>query len=99
MATGQSDFTQTHASRQAQAHAPGIRPRSPDPAEAWAERADGSGPAVGGSPGVFPGDARSGRSGRRRYAWLWDDEDIWGGDGAGRIPSVIDGDDWRAPRM
>jgi hypothetical protein len=76
MTTGQSDFTQTHAS---------------------AAGAPDAGPAADG----FPGGARTGRSHkeRHRYAWLYDDDDIWGADRVDCVPPVIDGDDWRAPRV
>lgn len=94
MATGQSDFTQTYASRKAELPGLDARPVSPGAVDAAAA---GAGPAV---PG-FPGGARTGLSDRirQRYAWLYDDEDIWGPDGADGAPTAIDGDGWRAPRM
>ena len=36
---------------------------------------------------------------RRRYAWMYEDEDIWGTDGVGCVPPSTYGDDWHAPRM
>ena len=36
---------------------------------------------------------------RRRYAWMYEDEDIWGSDVADCIPPAAHGYDWHAPRM
>jgi hypothetical protein len=36
---------------------------------------------------------------RGRYAWLYEDDDIWGGDAAGSVPPLTYGDDWHAPRL
>jgi uncharacterized protein YukE len=35
---------------------------------------------------------------RRRYAWMYEDEDVWGADGTDCVPPVIYGHDWRGPR-
>ena len=67
--------------------------------------AAGGGPAVGAQDGSrattgFPmGGAGAGQSERerRRYAWMYDDEDIWGADGVDCVPPVIYGDDWQGP--
>lgn len=97
MASGQSDFTQTYASRKAELPGLDAQPRSPGAVGAAGAGAADAGPAAAG----FTGGAQTGWSDRkrRRYAWLYDDEDIWGAEGAGGAPSVIDGDDWRAPRI
>jgi hypothetical protein len=36
---------------------------------------------------------------RRRYAWMYEDEDIWGSDVADCVPPSTYGYDWHAPRM
>jgi hypothetical protein len=97
MATRQSDFTQTYASWQAEPPGPDARLRSPGAVATSAAGGEDAGPAMAG----FPGGAQKGQSGRerRRYAWLYDDDDIWGADRIDRAPPVIDGDDWRAPRI
>jgi hypothetical protein len=97
MATGRSDFTQTYTSRPAERPGPDAQLRSPGAVDASAAGAEGAGPAVA----RFRGGAPTGRSDgeRHRYAWLYDDEDIWGADRAGCAPPVIDGHDWRAPRI
>ena len=97
MATGQSDFTHIYTSRQAGLPGLDAQPRSPGAVDAAAAGAADAGPTV---PG-FPGEALTGRSGRKRhrYAWLYDDEDIWGAEGVDDAPPVTDGDDWRAPRI
>jgi uncharacterized protein YukE len=71
----------------------------------------GTAPAGGGSaggtqdgsramPGLPMGGAGASQSERerRRYAWMYDDEDIWGADGVDCVPPVIYGDDWQGPR-
>jgi hypothetical protein len=50
------------------------------------------------SPGSAAGPARPERD-RRRYAWMYEDEDIWGTDGVDCVPPSTYGDDWHAPRM
>jgi hypothetical protein len=97
MAAGQSDFTHSYASWQAGWPGLDAQPRSPEAVDAGPAGATDAGPTV---PG-FPGEPRTGRSGRKRdrYAWLYDDEDIWGAEGVDGAPTVIDGDDWRAPRI
>jgi hypothetical protein len=42
--------------------------------------------------------ARSDRD-RRRYAWMYEDEDIWGSDVVDCVPPSTYGYDWHAPRM
>ncbi len=49
------------------------------------------------APPAGGGAARAERD-RRRYAWMYEDEDIWGTDGVSVPPSTY-GDDWHAPRM
>ncbi|HLI41514.1 MAG TPA: hypothetical protein VKV35_07705 [Streptosporangiaceae bacterium] len=39
------------------------------------------------------------RPDRARYAWLYEDDDIWGADTAGSTPPRSHGDDWHAPRL
>jgi len=75
--------------------AAGESPEAVDPSAAGAQDAR---PATG---GITAGGARirQPEKERRRYAWLYDDEDIWGTAGFGCVPAVIDGDDWRAPRV
>jgi hypothetical protein len=36
---------------------------------------------------------------RRRYSWMYEDEDIWGSDVADCVPPSTYGYDWHAPRM
>jgi hypothetical protein len=36
---------------------------------------------------------------RRRYAWMYEDEDIWGTDIVDCVPPSTYGYDWHAPRM
>lgn len=36
---------------------------------------------------------------RRRYAWMYEDEDIWGTEGADCVPPPAHGHDWHAPRV
>jgi hypothetical protein len=97
MAAGQSDFTQTNTSRQAEVPGPEAQLRSSGAVSASAAGPEDAGPAVA----RLPGAARAGRPDRERhrYAWLYDDEDIWGADRVDCVPPVIDGDDWRAPRI
>jgi hypothetical protein len=42
-------------------------------------------------------DKAAGRD-RKRYAWLYEDEDIWGAEGADGVPPVSRGDDQPGPR-
>jgi hypothetical protein len=53
--------------------------------------------AMSGFPMGGAGTGQSERE-RRRYAWMYDDEDIWGTDGVDCVPPVIYGDDGQGPR-
>ncbi|GEM_PF-3679250 len=63
--------------------------------------------AAGGAHRGGPGQACAGpaagaarpRPDRARYAWLYEDDDIWGADTAGSTPPLSYGDDWHAPRL
>jgi hypothetical protein len=113
MATGQPDFTRAYPCPPTEAPGPDDQPRSsravdaraagrPDADRALAGFPAGrpdAGPALAGFPAGSACTGPRPERDRRRYAWMYDDEDIWGADGAGCVPPVIDGDAWRAPRM
>lgn len=98
MATGHSNFTPASASLRT--HGPGLGavPGSAGTPNACAADAQDAGPATAGLPAVGARTARPDRK-RQRYAWMYDDDDIWGADALECVPPVINGDDWRAPRM
>jgi hypothetical protein len=52
------------------------------------------------TPAPLPGAgvARPERD-RRRYAWMYEDEDLWGTDVVDCVPPSTYGYDWHAPRM
>jgi hypothetical protein len=98
MASEESEFTQKPTFLQAGLPRQGPQRRSPEGADASAAGAPGAGPTTG---GFTVGGARIRQSdkARQRYAWMYDDEDIWGADSVQCIPPVINGDDWRAPKV
>ena len=56
---------------------------------------------IGWTTSPLPGASGMARPERNRwrYAWMYEDEDIWGTDLADCVPPSIYGDDWHAPRM
>jgi len=97
MAAGRSDFSQTHTFPQAEVSGLGAPPWPPGAGDAAAAGTLDAGRQITGFAMRGAGAGRPDRD-RQRYAWLYDDEDIWRADSVDCVPPMIWGDDWRAPR-
>jgi hypothetical protein len=77
-------------------------PRQPEAVPAWPAPGRRADPGHRADPRQGAGPAAAAarlRPDRARYAWLYEDDDIWGADTAGSTPPRSHGDDWHAPRL